>query len=135
MKLFKTLFGLPGREGDHAQQGFEWVPLTGTADLDHIDAARAKKPQVLFKHSTSCGLSGMMLRRFEKQGEMMGDEADFYLLDLIRHRELSNEVARRYAVPHQSPQLLILDKNGVREHASHGDIGAINPLDVLKNPA
>jgi bacillithiol system protein YtxJ len=75
----------------------------------------------------------MMLRRFEKRWESVGDLADFYFLDLIAHRKLSNAIVQRYGVPHQSPQLLILDKDGVRQHVSHGAIGAITPDEVLKN--
>ena len=135
MKLFKSLFGLPEGTGQEGEAGFPWVPISADADLDLIDGVRADKPQVVFKHSTSCGLSGMMLRRFEKQWEGTADRVDFYLLDLIRYRALSDELARRYGISHQSPQILVLGKNGVLMHASHSQIGSIHPDDILKNPA
>lgn len=135
MKLLKSIFGLPGQESAPEQAAFPWLALSSQAELDLLDESRAGRPQILFKHSTSCGLSGMMLRRFEKQWNSVGDQVDFYLLDLIRYRELSNEVAHRFGVPHQSPQLLILDKNGVLKQASHSGIGSIHPDDILKNPA
>lgn len=135
MKLLKTWFGLPDEAAKAEKPGFPWIYLTERSDIDAIDQSRAKKVQLLFKHSTSCGLSGMILRRFEQQWAGTGDQADFYLLDLIRQRELSNEIARRYQVLHQSPQLLILNQEGLLRHASHGEIGAISPEDILKNPA
>ena len=134
MKLFKSLFGLseePGSDGDYC---ISWKNMESQADLDLLETGRTTRPQILFKHSTSCGLSGMMLRRFEKRWKSVGDVADFYYLDLIAHRQLSNTVVQRYGVPHQSPQLLILDGEGVRLHVSHGAIGAITPDEVLKNP-
>ena len=134
MKLFKSLFGLseePGSDGDYC---ISWKNMESQADLDLLETGRAARPQILFKHSTSCGLSGMMLRRFEKRWESVGHLADFYYLDLIAHRKLSNAVVQRYGVPHQSPQLLILDEDGVRQHVSHGAIGGITPNEVLKNP-
>lgn len=135
MKLLKTIFGIPQQETKTEKPAFPWVALSSKADLDLIDEGRGNRPQILFKHSTSCGLSSIMLRRFEKQWSSAGDQMDFYILDLIRHRELSNEVAYRFGVRHQSPQLLILDKNGVLKQASHSGIGSIDPDDILQNPA
>lgn len=134
MKLFKSLFGLPGESGSEGDSGIPWKSMESEADLDLLETGRATRPQILFKHSTSCGLSGMMLRRFEKRWESVGHLADFYYLDLIAHREISTAVVQRYGVPHQSPQLLILDEEGVRLHASHGAIGSITPDEALKNP-
>jgi bacillithiol system protein YtxJ len=133
MRLFKSFFGLPEESGSEGKYGIPWKYLESEADLDLLENGRGTRPQILFKHSTSCGLSGMMLRRFEKRWESVGDLADFYFLDLIAHRKLSNAIVQRYGVPHQSPQLLILDKDGVRQHVSHGAIGAITPDEVLKN--
>jgi bacillithiol system protein YtxJ len=135
MNVFKTWFGLPDEAASAEQPGFPWIYLHALSDIDAIDERRAKKLQMLFKHSTSCGLSGMMLRRFEQQWEGMGDQMDFCFLDVISHRELSREVARRYQVLHQSPQLLILNQGGLLRHASHGEIGGISLEDILKNPA
>lgn len=135
MKLFRSLFKIPDTANAEENPGIPWFNLTSAPDLDQLETGRAFRPQVLFKHSTSCGLSGMMLRRFEKLWGSVGDQADFYFLDLIAHRELSNAVSRRYGVPHQSPQLIIIGAEGVLLHSSHGEIGAISPEEVLKNPA
>ena len=45
-----------------------------------------------------------------------------YYLDLLEHRDISNSIATRVNVQHESPQLLIL-RNGVcTSHASHNAI-------------
>lgn len=134
MKLFKSLFGLPEESDNEGDYGIPWKNMESQADLDLLETGRAARPQILFKHSTSCGLSGMMLRRFEKRWESVRHLADFYYLDLIAHRRISDAVVQRYGVPHQSPQLLIFDEEGVRQHVSHGAIGGIVPDEVLKNP-
>jgi len=134
MKLFKSLFGLPDESGREENRGIPWKYMNSAADLDLIESGRAARPQILFKHSTSCGLSSMMLRRFERRMEPLSDRVDFYFLDLIAQRELSDAVAQRYGVLHQSPQLFILSPEGGLQHVSHGEIGAIAPDDVLKNP-
>ncbi len=94
-----------------------------------------QRPVVIFKHSTRCGLSGMMLRRFQQNWDQARGEADFYLLDLVGNRELSNEVARIFEVPHQSPQVLIVENGSVRDCDSHGGIDRLRPEPESKNPA
>lgn len=91
--------------------------------------------KVIFKHSTRCGLSGMMLRRFQQNWELAREQADFYILDLISHRDLSQEVARHFDIPHQSPQVLIVSEGRVLDHDSHGGIDRLRPDKESKNPA
>jgi bacillithiol system protein YtxJ len=69
----------------------------------------------------------MMLRRFQQNWDQARDQADFFLLDLVRYRDLSEEIARRYEIPHQSPQVLILEGGRVRDHDSHGGIDRLKP--------
>ena len=135
MNLFKSIFGLPEGAPGQENTAFPWVSLSSITELDLLEEGRTVRPQVLFKHSTSCGLSRMMLRRFEGRWGKAREHMDFYFVDLIVFRELSDEIAHRYEVPHRSPQLLILDKCGVRRHASHGEIAFLGPEDILENPA
>ena len=69
----------------------------------------------------------MMLRRFEQHWDPVREQAEFYLLDLLRHRELSGEVAEVFGIGHQSPQVLVIKAGVVRAHASHGDIDGLRP--------
>lgn len=43
-------------------------------------------------------------------------EMDCYYLDLLNHRDISNLIAERYQVVHQSPQVLII-RNGKCEYS------------------
>ncbi|WP_420576645.1 bacillithiol system redox-active protein YtxJ [Ekhidna sp.] len=87
-----------------------WNSLTTIDQLEEVDKNSQKKPVLLFKHSTRCSISAMSLARFERSYE---ETAAFepYFLDLIAHRDVSNAIAEKYGVVHQSPQTILI-KNG-----------------------
>jgi bacillithiol system protein YtxJ len=64
---------------------------------------------LLFKHSTRCSISTVALERLNKSS--LSDRVPAYLLDLLSYREISNAIATRLQVPHESPQVLLI-KNG-----------------------
>jgi bacillithiol system protein YtxJ len=89
-----------------------WERLDSQETLDKIIDESKQKPVVIFKHSTSCSISAMALSRLErnwKESEMSNVNA--YFLDLIAYRDISNAVAEKFGVMHQSPQILLI-KNG-----------------------
>jgi bacillithiol system protein YtxJ len=87
-----------------------WIPLTEIAQLQQIIEASNSKPQVIFKHSTRCATSAMIKSRLERAEAPAS--LDFYYLDLIAFRSVSNEIEELFRVAHESPQLLLI-KNGV----------------------
>jgi len=103
------------------------IQLTDLSQLDAIASPENSKISVIFKHSTSCGISAMVLRRFENGLEDLQGKIDYYFLDLLRYRPISNEVASRFQVRHESPQLLVIQNGVVIHHSSHSqiDISAI----------
>lgn len=86
-----------------------WIHLTEITAIDQIIKDSFDKPQVIFKHSTRCSISSMALNRLER--EDAPDNTTFYYLDLIKHRDISNAIADKFNVYHESPQILII-KNG-----------------------
>lgn len=86
-----------------------WIALTGHDQLTELINRSHSAPQVIFKHSTRCGTSAMVLNRLERSAAPVG--MDFYFLDLIRYRDLSNKVAELFSVYHESPQVLVI-RNG-----------------------
>jgi bacillithiol system protein YtxJ len=89
-----------------------WIPLTDSSQLDLIDATSAERPILLFKHSTRCNISSAALARLERAWPVEGDVQQVtYYLDLVRFREVSNAIAQRYGVQHESPQVLVV-RNG-----------------------
>ena len=86
-----------------------WIALTSEEQLKEIKIKSATIPQVIFKHSTRCSTSSMVLHRLERSDAP--EQMDFYFLDLLRYRDISNRIAEDFQVYHQSPQILLI-KNG-----------------------
>ncbi len=86
-----------------------WIPLTTEEQLEQIKQKSATVPQVIFKHSTRCSISSMVLDRLERSAAP--GSIDFYYLDLIAYRSISNRIAELFHVHHESPQVLVI-KNG-----------------------
>ena len=87
-----------------------WIDLADEQHLNNLKELSAQKAQLIFKHSTRCGISSMVKSRLERSTPPP-DAIDFYYLDLIKHRQLSNKIAEDFSVDHQSPQVLLI-KNG-----------------------
>lgn len=87
-----------------------WKELTDEAQVNLIKESSHNKPVIIFKHSTRCGTSAMMLSRFERSWEE-DINADTYFLNLIAHRNISSRLADDFHVYHESPQVLLI-KNG-----------------------
>ena len=106
-----------------------WKPLQDCSQLDDIVIQSAVRSQVLFKHSTRCTISVMALNRLERTAAPVG--ADFYLLDLLNHRDVSNEIAERFGVTHASPQVLIIKQGICVYDESHNAISMDEITDMV----
>lgn len=97
-----------------------WINLTTTSELDKIKEDSFQNSQFIFKHSTRCSISKMVLSRFESTN----DSASLlvYLLDLLNYRYLSNQIADDFNVKHESPQLLVIKDGECYKHSSHTSI-------------
>ncbi|MEX0996554.1 MAG: bacillithiol system redox-active protein YtxJ [Flavobacteriaceae bacterium] len=121
MSLFKNLFNANKSEKE-APKSLPWKSLTSASQLDEISELSKTKSVVVFKHSTRCGISRMVLKQFERDFDLEDGNLELYYLDLLSYRTLSDEIAARFQVLHQSPQLLVI-KNGVCvAHGSHYEI-------------
>lgn len=86
-----------------------WIHLTDEEQLKQIITNSQIRPQVIFKHSTRCSISAVALQRLQKVAQP--SDVDFYFLDLLSYRPLSNRIADAFKVPHESPQVLLI-RNG-----------------------
>lgn len=111
----------------------QWLPLTHNAQLDAIDAASAERPVLLFKHSTRCSISRTVLDRLERAWTAADDAAHTsYYLDLLRHRDISDAIAERYGVRHESPQVLVIRNGRCVHHAAHTAITYADTINALQ---
>lgn len=94
--------------------------LQTTQDLD---AALNAPVAVLLKYSTTCPISANARREFTDLEARHPDQA-IYGIDVHRARELSNAVAERLGVEHESPQAFILRDGEPVYTATHWNISA-----------
>mgnify|MGYP001820455509 CR=1 FL=1 len=123
MGLIKKLFG---SSEPKEEKLLPWLPLTELSQLDTINEKSATKTQVVFKHSTRCGISRMVMNQFVDAFDLNENNLDLYYLDLLNYRDVSNEVGYKFQVMHESPQLIVIKNGVVLAHESHGAISDID---------
>ncbi len=96
----------------------EWLHLEEMGQIDEILTASQSRTQMIFKHSTRCGVSGMVRSQLDGNWTHAGKITPWHL-DLLRNRNISNEVAERFGVQHESPQIILISKGQVTKAVSH----------------
>lgn len=127
MSVFSNLFGSSEKQNS-SNSTIKWIPLQDLGQLNEIINNSHEKPVVIFKHSTRCIVSRTALKQFELEtlqcNVFTENNVDAYFLDLLEHRDISNEIASRFGVQHQSPQLLLIKDGKSVYDVSHSDIDA-----------
>jgi len=123
MSFLNSIFG-SSENADSPKSNVKWTELTDIAQLLEVTAISNEKPVVIFKHSTRCSISRMALKQFERDYDL-NEVVDAYFLDLIAHRDISNEIASRFNVYHESPQLILIRNGKAVYDVSHSDIDAV----------
>ena len=108
----------------------DWIDLKSEEELRKIVERSVEKAQVIFKDSTTCGISAHAKERLREGFGQIAGKADFYYLDLLKFRNVSNHVARELGVTHQSPQIIVLKNGRVAYDVSHH---AINVLEIARH--
>lgn len=108
-----------------------WNELSSLGQLEEINVQSQTKPCIIFKHSTRCSISSNAYARLERGSEKLGSKADFYYLDLLAHRDISNAIATNYRVVHESPQILIIHYGKCVGHTSHNGVSVDNILNLI----
>lgn len=122
MSFLKNIFGSSENQ-EQAQSKMQWNNLETLTQLDEVVELSQEQAVVIFKHSTRCSISRMALKQFENEFDFSDLVQPFYL-DLIAFREVSNEIAARFGVVHQSPQLILIKEGKAVYDVSHSDIDA-----------
>ena len=124
MGLFDKLFNSSSETIDKKE--LHWIPLNSIKQLDEIRFKSRTKTQLIFKHSTRCGISSMVIKRFEKLFNESMKNTKVYYLDLLNFRDISDEVGNSFQVIHQSPQLLVIRNESSVLNVSHYDITTVD---------
>ena len=119
MSFLKNMFGSNEEKQSVSKVG--WRQLTDLGQLNEIIDLSTEKPVIIFKHSTRCSISRMVLKQFENEFDLQ-DKVIPYFLDLLEFRNVSNEIASRFGVMHQSPQIILVKDGKAVYNASHESI-------------
>ena len=122
MSFLNSIFG-NSDNSDSQKSNVNWIPLTNLAQLNDIENMSSVKPIVIFKHSTRCSISRFALKQFEREYDL-DETVDAFFLDLIEHRDVSNEIASKFGVYHESPQLILIKNGKAVYDVSHSEINA-----------
>lgn len=82
-----------------------------------------ERPLLIFKHSTSCPISAGAHEEFANYAkDSAASKVDFAIVHVIEERPVSNAIADRLGVQHQSPQAILVEKGQPAWHESHWGI-------------
>lgn len=119
MSFFTNLFGSSENE---KTSKVGWRKLTDLGQLNELIELSHQQTVLIFKHSTRCSISRFALKNFENEYDFSEEELQPYFLDLLEYRSISNEIANRFEVMHQSPQILLIKEGKCIYHESHDGI-------------
>ncbi len=124
MGLFNSI--IKNKKPIKKENDFHWIPLTSIDELQNIKEYSNKEFVLIFKHSTRCGISRIVLKSFENSFYDSLKNNKVYYLDLLNYRSISNEISTVFNVTHESPQLLIIKNEVALTYASHYDITTLD---------
>jgi bacillithiol system protein YtxJ len=95
------------------------TPLRDLHDLDAALVRAASEPIVIFKHSPTCGVSAQASEEIDELVERAALPLPLYVVSVRAQREVSEAITKRFAIRHESPQVLLVHRGAVLWHASH----------------
>ena len=116
------------------QTELHWLKLESLDQIQVIKERSKENPVLIFKHSTSCSISRTMLDRFArnwKQEEM--NDMKVFCLDLLKHRDVSNQIEIEFDVEHESPQVILIENEQAVYDRSHLSIDYRDLLTYSRN--
>jgi bacillithiol system protein YtxJ len=93
--------------------------LTSVVDLDSVVEASFTRPVLFFKHSLTCGTSAWAHEELDALLDGPAVPVDVFVVHVQTSRAISDAIADRFNIRHQSPQALLVRNGTVAWHASH----------------
>lgn len=114
----------------------ELTPLSHIDELEQLLSESSHRPLLLFKHSYSCGISAEALDELVDHLNSEPTAGVRYAMVTVQtHRDLSNAVAKRLGVRHETPQALVIRDGRVVWTASHFRVTARSVADAVRTAA
>ena len=98
--------------------GPKWKNLTDISQLDHLEDVSKETPVAIYKHSNRCGVCLIAKENLESG---LGDDEpmETYFVNVVSERTVSNAIAQRFGLRHESPQIMLIKDGKVVYHRSH----------------
>jgi bacillithiol system protein YtxJ len=111
----------------------EILPITSVEQLENLlrDQRKRGGRLLLFKHSTACPISASAFEEVRAFSREKPAVLEMAMVLVIEHRAVSNAIADRFGVQHQSPQVLLIEGDRVRWHTSHWNITRDHLLEAV----
>ena len=93
--------------------GNEFVEIDDVESLDRFISDAGENPAIVFKHSNTCGVSARVYREVSQVTRPVA------VVVVQRARHVSDEIARRFGIQHETPQALVVRGEKVLWSASH----------------
>ena len=90
-----------------------------SSSLNLEDLNSETKPVLFIKHSNRCSISSMALNRLLEHKPTLDETYNVFLIDVVKDRSLSQEIANYYNVQHQSPQVIVVKNREPVYDSSH----------------
>jgi bacillithiol system protein YtxJ len=99
--------------------------LLSLDDLDRLLAGSHQRPLLLFKHSYSCGTSAAALDELVAHLDAARTDTRYAMVTVQTHRDISNAIAARLGVRHETPQALLVRDSQVVWKVTHHRVTAL----------
>jgi bacillithiol system protein YtxJ len=112
----------------------DWKIITEKSHLVEIENESYNKPVVIFKNSSRCGISQSMLMNFQEEMQQTNSgDISFYLLDIVKNRDISSIIAQQFNLNHESPQLLVIENGECNYYKNHWNISFSDLVKYIKD--
>ena len=125
MGFLNKLFGKGTEETD-------WVQLESEDAVEEVFAASGGRIQLILKHSQSCAVSFFAKQNLDSVPLEEWPEMDRSMVEVVRFRPVSQYLAQKTDVRHESPQVLVIANGEVIFHSSHSEVNKVNIQQAYK---
>lgn len=107
--------------------------LQNAEELDAALKTSMEKPVILFKHSNTCSISANAKQQVDRFAMQEASDIEIYMVVVQTSRPVSNEIAERLGVKHESPQILLVKDGRSYWDCSHNMITQENITQALQS--
>lgn len=119
MGFLNKLFGKGTEETD-------WVQLESEDAVEKVFTASGGRVQLILKHSQSCAVSFFAKQNLDSVPLDEWPEMDRSMVEVVRFRPVSQYIAQKTSVRHESPQVLVIANGEVVFNTSHSEVNKVN---------